>query len=170
MDIDFTYCDKEIDPLEITKSLQDCPILFLDCEGKDMASPGSQRIYLFDVLAIATEGLKPIFDILVSNQIQKVVFDGRMDQSALYHEYGVTMQNALDLQLADIKSCPRRGEKRGSKEQLDRLLRYIPCSEIDAHQELYQKVQRLVGLGDAYLDEVRLATKGMSIAPFRVFE
>ncbi|KAJ7778879.1 hypothetical protein B0H14DRAFT_2963064, partial [Mycena olivaceomarginata] len=154
--------DKEIDPLEITKSLQDCPILFLDCEGKDMASPGSQRIYLFDVLAIATEGLKPIFDILVSNQIQKVVFDGRMDQSALYHEYGVTMQNALDLQLADIKSCPRRGEKRGSKEQLDRLLH--------AHQELYQKVQRLVGLGDAYLDEVRLATKGMSIAPFRVFE
>ncbi|KAJ7098314.1 ribonuclease H-like domain-containing protein [Mycena epipterygia] len=179
MDIDFTYCDKEIDLLEITKSLQDCPILFLDCEGEDMgvqsghlwlislgtASPGSQRIYLFDVLAIGTEGLKAVFDILASNQIQKVVFDGRMDQSALYHEYGVTMQNVLDLQLADIKSRPQRGEKRGSKEQLDRLLRYIPRSEIDANRELYQKVQRLVGLGDAFrehkvkVDEVRLATK-----------
>jgi hypothetical protein len=47
---------------------------------------------------------------------------------------------------------------------------------VDANRELYQKVQRLVGLGDAVqehkvkVDEVRLATKGMSIAPFRVFE
>ncbi|KAJ7905623.1 ribonuclease H-like domain-containing protein [Mycena olivaceomarginata] len=179
MDIDFTYCDKEIDILEATKSLQACPIVFLDCEGEDMgvqsghlwlislgtASPGSQRIYLFDVLAIGTEGLKPIFDILASNRIQKVVFDGRMDQSALYHEYGVTMQNVLDLQLADVKSRPRRGEKRGSKEQLDRLLRYIPRSEIDANRALYQKVQRLVGLGEAVrehkvrVNEVALATK-----------
>jgi exonuclease 3'-5' domain-containing protein 1 len=190
MDIDFTYCDKEIDILEATKSLQACPIVFLDCEGEDMgvqsghlwlislgtASPGSQRIYLFDVLAIGTEGLKPIFDILASNRIQKVVFDGRMDQSALYHEYGVTMQNVLDLQLADVKSRPRRGEKRGSKEQLDRLLRYIPRSEIDTNRALYQKVQRLVGLGEAVrehkvrVNEVALATKGRSIAPFRVFE
>ncbi|KAJ6561971.1 ribonuclease H-like domain-containing protein [Mycena capillaripes] len=179
MDIDFTYCDKEIDLPEATKSLQDCPILFFDCEGEDLgvqsgqlwlislgtSSPGSQRIYLFDVLAIGTEGLKPIFDILASNRIQKVLFDGRMDQSALYHECGVTMQNVLDLQLADIKSRPRRGEKRGSKEQLDRLLRYIPRSEIDAHRELYQKVQRLAGLGEAVrehkvkVDELSLATK-----------
>lgn len=190
MDIDFTYCDKEIDLLEATKSLQDSSILFFDCEGEDMgaqsghlwlislgtASPGSQRIYLFDVLAIGTEGLKPIFDILASKKIQKVVFDGRMDQSALYHEYGVTMQNVVDLQLADIKSRPRRGEKRGSKEQLDRLLRYIPRYEMDAHRGLYQKVQRLAGLGQAVrehkvkVDEGSLVTKGMFIAPFRVFE
>ncbi|KAJ7258418.1 ribonuclease H-like domain-containing protein [Mycena haematopus] len=179
MDVDFTYCDKEIVVLEATKSLQDCPLLFFDCEGENMgvqsghlwlislgtASPGSQRIYLFDVLAIGTEGLKPIFDLLASNQIQKVVFDGRMDQSALYHEYGVTMQNVLDLQLADIKSRPRRGEKRGSKGQLDRLLRYVPRAEIDAHMKLYGKVQRLVGLGEAIrehkveMDEAMLATK-----------
>ena len=51
-----------------------------------------------------------MFDILSSNSVTKVVFDGRMDFSALYHEQNVEVQNVLDLQLVDIDSRVIRGE------------------------------------------------------------
>ncbi|KAJ6511841.1 hypothetical protein DFH09DRAFT_886351, partial [Mycena vulgaris] len=132
---DFIFCDNASDLPAIVESLQGSPTLFLDCEGSKLGlrtgrlslislgipevAPQQQRVYLINALALGTLGLRPIFD----TQIQKVVFDGRMDQNALFYEHHVAMQNVMDLQLADIKSRRRRGEE--STEQIGRLSPYF---------------------------------------------
>ncbi|KAJ7916506.1 ribonuclease H-like domain-containing protein [Mycena leptocephala] len=164
MEADFVLCDKESELSAVTDALRESSTLILDCEGTNLGvkksgrltlislgtqAPNQEQAYLIDVLAIGKDGLKPIFDILESNKVRKVVFDGRMDQSALFHEYGVTMQNVVDLQLADIKSRHLRGEEEGSAEQMDRLSPYLQRSEVRANMQLYTKVQRLAGLRKA---------------------
>jgi exonuclease 3'-5' domain-containing protein 1 len=106
--------------------------IILDCEGRTLGAAGGKlsllnlgvsqedddgdehlSIFVIDVLAFQKNKavhLAPIFDILKSEDIFKVVFDGRMDSSELLHGHGVKLNNVLGLQLADVLSREKRGE------------------------------------------------------------
>ncbi|KAJ7130261.1 ribonuclease H-like domain-containing protein [Mycena epipterygia] len=176
---DFTLCDKASDLAEVTKSLQGASTLFLDCEGQNLGSKGGTlslislgipapkkaRIYLIDTIALGTLALRPIFNILESSDVQKVLFDARMDQSVLFHDHGgVKMQNVLDLQLADVRSRVVRGEEAESVEQLMRLCPYLPRNEVHSNPSLYGTVHKLAGLDKAIKEhEVDVTSKELEV-------
>lgn len=118
------------------------PTIFVDCEGVNLGvhggtlsilslgviprdSPQRLNIYLIDVSCLSRVLLSPIFDLLASPKVTKVLWDGRMDYSALYHGFGVRMRNVIDLQVVDILSR----ESRDTPEQhLQRFSGYIRAS------------------------------------------
>ncbi|CAG8616226.1 5007_t:CDS:2, partial [Acaulospora colombiana] len=168
----FCLCDT-FDLLQAAiHTLSAAPTVYFDCEGYEL---GQQRgslaiislgalttdqekeelsVFLIDVLAFRNKGevkhLDPIFKILQSDAIVKVVFDGRMDASELYHGYNVTLQRVVDLQIADIVSRSRRGES--TVKQLERLRGSLPRREIEDNGSLLGKVQKLNGLVPALLE------------------
>ncbi|KAJ4485352.1 hypothetical protein J3R30DRAFT_1345120 [Lentinula aciculospora] len=124
----WSLCDTE-ESLEdaLSTTLSGCKLLALDCEGDNLGRPGgtlsiicirellpssssssssssdSSTTLLIDVLAFTrdSESPKRFFSAIVeSGSVQKIVFDGRMDFCAFFYEYGVRMQNAIDIQLA----------------------------------------------------------------------
>jgi exonuclease 3'-5' domain-containing protein 1 len=107
-------------------------------------TPKTSPTYLIDTIRLTREALRPLFDSIESSTLTKIVFDGRMDFSELYHGYGLTMCGALDLQLADILSRRRHGEDRD--DQLCRLSLYIHARSISGQSNCYFSVQKLCGL------------------------
>jgi exonuclease 3'-5' domain-containing protein 1 len=137
--------------------------IILDCEGRNLGDAGGilsllnlgvvheddegdehLSIFLVDVLSFQGEKahyLTPIFDMLKSDDVFKIVFDGRMDFSELFHGHGVELRNVLDLQLVDILSREKRGE--GLSQQLQRLTVFLPRQEIARNRPLYLGIQKL---------------------------
>ena len=155
---DYTYCDSDASLREALTALRASSTLFLDCEGLDLGTKGgslslisfrtttpiSAHTFVIDIVVLSETSLRPLFDLLESTDVTKVVFDGRMDFSALYHEYGVAMQGVVDLQLVDVRSRQQRGED--EDDQLARLSPYLLRSEIFSNRTHYLQVQKLAGL------------------------
>ncbi len=150
-------CDTSSKCEEALPVLQSSPILILDCEGQDLGVVGGSlsiitlrtttsnpQTYLIDVKSLSTVTLNEVFDLLSSVKVQKIVFDGRADFSAFYHEYGVELYNVLDMQLVDIKSREARGEN--SEEQLKRLCGAFAPREVWKNRDLYEQVHKLSSL------------------------
>ncbi|XP_052675244.1 uncharacterized protein LOC128156943 isoform X2 [Crassostrea angulata] len=87
-------------------------VLAVDCEGIALGVEGpmtllqictySGDVYLFDVQEnreLFSEGHLKI--VLESNEILKVIHACSYDSAALYHQFGVTLQNVFDTQVAD---------------------------------------------------------------------
>ncbi|KAF7305841.1 3'-5' exonuclease domain-containing protein [Mycena chlorophos] len=140
--------------------------LFFNCEGVDLGTKGGSLTvmsfgtpqspddaHIVHVPPIGATALRPIFDLLESETIQKVVFDGRMSQCALFYGFdGVKLRNVVDLQIADVKAR-RETEPLGSKEQLERLVPYLPYKEVMGDQAImYQHVHKLAGLVQAFVE------------------
>jgi exonuclease 3'-5' domain-containing protein 1 len=143
--------------------------IILDCEGHSLGGAGGKlsllnlgvsheedggdehlSIFVIDVLAFQGDKSKhliPIFDILESVDVFKIVFDGRMDSSELLHGHGIKLNNVLDLQLADISSREKRGE--GIDRQLRRLAGFLPKYELARNPTMYSSVQKLNGMASA---------------------
>ena len=102
------------------------------------------HVFLIDTLALDSETIRPVFDLLRSDEHTKVIFDGRKDWSELYHRYSVRLTRVLDLQLADIESRAKRGE--GLQEQLNRLSPFCPRNEVQSQPKLFRMIHRLNGL------------------------
>ncbi|KAJ7153872.1 ribonuclease H-like domain-containing protein [Mycena crocata] len=155
--LDFTLCTKRRHLAAAVEALRNASTIFLDCEGTQLGCQGGRlslislgvltphglQVYLIDAHTLGQRALRPIFDLLKDNTIVKVVFDGRMDQSALFYGYGgILMENIVDLQLVELKS---RVEK--NKQHLMRLSPYVPRKEVRGNKHLYSVVQKLSGLG-----------------------
>lgn len=125
-------CDGRDSFVSAVATLSSSRTLYFDCEGVHLGtvggtlstitirsapssnnSPQSDRIvnaqtFIFDMISLAQQqqpfSLKPLFALLTSPKILKVVWDGRMDSSALHHYFKVDLRNVLDLQLADVRS------------------------------------------------------------------
>ncbi|KAL0955084.1 hypothetical protein HGRIS_004001 [Hohenbuehelia grisea] len=136
-----TFCNNTALLSDALADLKDSTQVLFDCEGHDL---GMRNPHLHDVLSLDDTALRPIFDILESSAVTKVVFDGRMDYSALYHEFHVEMKNVLDMQLADVKSRTVRGE--GEQQQLQRLCPYLHKREVYGQRASYLHVHCLNGL------------------------
>jgi exonuclease 3'-5' domain-containing protein 1 len=133
-------------------------VLVLDCEGKTLGIEGGilslislralepeiSRTYLIDTVSLTKDQLNPIFDIIQSSSVTKIMYDGRKDFSELYHGCSVHLRGVLDLQLADVDSRRQRGENQWK--QISRLLSFLPGREIYRKQYLYTAVHKLSGL------------------------
>ncbi|KAJ7576698.1 ribonuclease H-like domain-containing protein, partial [Mycena floridula] len=149
----FTLCDTEAAAQAAIAIISSCDMIALDCEAQNLGTRGGRlslinirtmsslnsSTFMFDVLRLEKSILRPLFDILESESIIKVMFDCRMDFSALYHEEAVTLRNVLDMQVADIAS--RQGESLGR--QIERLGSFYPYG---VNTAFYKDVHALSGL------------------------
>lgn len=83
----------------------------VDIEGVDLCRHGrisliqvathSNDVFLFDITKLGPEAFERggLRELLHSTWVRKVVFDGRADNDALHHLFGVVMDNAYDLQV-----------------------------------------------------------------------
>lgn len=158
--------------------LQGCSALILDCEGLRLGecggslslitlrttAPSPIRTYIIDVVRLPRSALQPVFDILSSPDIVKVLFDGRMDYSTLYHDHGVELKNVLDIQLADVASRQKRGQ--GQARQFRRLQKYLRYVNFNLNREMYQDMHKLSGLGECVEEHIanRRVAKGFGVS------
>ncbi|KAJ7839927.1 hypothetical protein B0H13DRAFT_2416958 [Mycena leptocephala] len=140
------------------------PALAITCQGYGLGHEGGSpcilsfatierpsQVFHFDLITVDRATLQPLFDILRSPSVTKAVFDGRLIASALLHDCGVELVNALDMQLADVTSRTLSGES--AEKQLGRLSdvdhnvifsqEIIPRSIVHAHPEWYHSLSRL---------------------------
>ncbi|KAJ7718363.1 ribonuclease H-like domain-containing protein [Mycena maculata] len=157
----FSLCADSASLTTALNQLRLSPILFIDCEGQNLGVAGGslsllslrtssspRTTYIFDVLAFSASDIRPLFDLLELPTVQKVCFDGRMDNSAMLHNHSTAMANVLDLQLADVASRAMRSE--GMEKQLARLSGspYLPAAEIVSHRAQYTRLHKLISLGN----------------------
>lgn len=76
----------------------------------------------------------------------KVMWDGRMDYSALHHEHHVDLNGVLDLQLVDLRSRAMRNE--GKEGRLKRLRGCVASRflEDEKTKKKYAMLTKLSGL------------------------
>jgi hypothetical protein len=151
------FCDTAAKCQTAASALETSLVLVLDCEGHNLGTSSGKlslillrdatadsQTYIIDALRLPLTSLRPILDLLRSPNIRKIVFDGRMDFSMLYHELGIELHNVLDLQLVDIMSRFTRGE--GMERQGRRLRSWLKTNELRTQPQLYFQVHRLNGL------------------------
>lgn len=154
-------CDSVTSIAVAVSALSSSPTIILDCEGLNLGARGGTlsiiilrtttttspaRTFLLDVLQLSQSQLQPVYALLSSPFITKLVFDGRMDYSALYHECGIELRNVLDLQLADVVSRGLRGEGEGRR--MERLGSFLGRWEVEGKKERYGGVHKLNGMKD----------------------
>ena len=157
MDPQPVLCDTDTVLNGVLPALQACSTLILDCEGVNLGvrggslslitlrtvRPSFAQTYLIDIVRLSPAALAPVFALLRSSSVLKIVFDGRMDFSALYHGHGVEIQGVLDLQLVDVASRCESPEA-----HLKRLGNYLKRGEINANKQMYVDVHKLSGLAE----------------------
>lgn len=155
---DYILCADDQSLADAIRALSVSSYMALDCEGRDLGEKGGAlslislrtlapepaHTYIIDVVSLGNDKLRPVFDIIGSSSQTKIVFDGRMDFSELYHGHNVSIEGALDLQLADVHSRQQRGEDEGA--QLRRLSPFLHRGEINGQRSSYRAVQRLNSL------------------------
>ncbi|KAJ6537763.1 hypothetical protein B0H19DRAFT_1078891 [Mycena capillaripes] len=165
-----SICDSAASVAAALPILRAQSALAITCQGYDLGYKGGSpcilsfatierpsQVFHFDLITLDCAALQPLFDILRSPSVTKAVFDGRLIASALLHDCGVELVNALDMQLADVTSRTLRGEC--AERQLSRLSdvdkatysRIIPRSIVHAHPEWYQSL--------LHLNEAEVCTK-----------
>lgn len=140
------FCETSESIEAAVTALSQAPYLFLDCEGRDLGTtdgklsilslgtPHAKEVFLVDFLKLSSDDLQPLLTLLGGDKVRKVVWDGRMDFSELFHAYGTAIDvNVLDLQVVDIKSrLMRRQSEYMRKRRLSR--RDFPLSEVEKLQ------------------------------------
>lgn len=154
-------CDDALSVSSAAEALRSASHIAFDCEGRTLgeqrgclsvislgAIPSVQgqkaQVFLIDVMSVDTVALGPIFDILRSRTHVKIVFDGRMDWSELYHRHGIQLSHVLDLQLADVESRKKKGEDLSA--QLRRLGSFCNRFDMQSRSDCYTAIHRLNGL------------------------
>ncbi|EIM90489.1 uncharacterized protein STEHIDRAFT_50846 [Stereum hirsutum FP-91666 SS1] len=171
-------CDDRASFNSAVAALSSSRTLYFDCEGvklgtaggtlslitiRSAPSPSNSRqsdgdrngqTFIFDItsltLARQPVSLKPLFALLTSPKVLKVVWDGRMDSSALHHYFRVNLRNVLDLQLVDIHSRELRGET--IQEHVKRFIGGVDPRTLSNENraiQTYALVHRLSGLSQA---------------------
>ncbi|KAJ3967574.1 ribonuclease H-like domain-containing protein [Lentinula raphanica] len=170
MDIQFVLCDDPMSFYTALHVLQSSSAIVLDCEGLNLGTLNGQlsllslrplfpspstpsQNYIFDFLSLPSTLLPPLFTLLSSPSILKIVFDGRMDFSALYHGYRVELVNVLDLQLVDVASRFMRGESADCRgKHRKRLGGCFGYGVVGRERAVFEKVHVLNGLGQCLVE------------------
>ncbi|KAL4252209.1 Ribonuclease H superfamily protein [Abortiporus biennis] len=132
--VQYTLCDSPSTFDYAMQILWRAPFLILDCEGNSLGraggslslicvgSPLAENIFIFDALSpsLTRSDFEPLWQLFRNPRIIKVVWDGRMDFLEIWSTYGVGLEGALDLQVAEVVSrVTMRGE--GELHRLERL-------------------------------------------------
>ncbi|GAW01746.1 3 -5 exonuclease and kh-i domain-containing protein [Lentinula edodes] len=172
--IEFILCDTEASFSSAVSLLEPSSSLIIDCEGLDLGvnggalslvcirsmAPQISQNFLFDFVALSALrcSLQPLFSLLTSPTILKILYDGRMDFSALYHGYNMELVNVIDLELVDIKSRFTRGETpEKHKQRLMRCFSYKQVNNVRSAYK-YKDVHVFQGLGSCLIEHGCKAT------------
>jgi exonuclease 3'-5' domain-containing protein 1 len=109
----------------VSRLLEDEAQVAVDCEGRDLCRNGTLDLlqlsngsstWLVDVATLGDAAFEAgrLRELLESETVLKVVFDGRADADALYHLYQTRLCNAYDLQVA---SCRRQDHIQGRRDR-----------------------------------------------------
>jgi 3'-5' exonuclease len=107
------YCDDDKTFSELVRNLESIddepnPMILIDFHGKGLGSKDGNlsllqiglpsKTYVVDAITLTAEipRLRPF---LQDRNIRKIVWDGRLGYSELWHRYGIRLENVLDLQL-----------------------------------------------------------------------
>ncbi|KAL3858966.1 hypothetical protein ACJMK2_009211 [Sinanodonta woodiana] len=123
----------------VVSALQQEKYIAMDCEGVHLSSTGPLTlmqigttkgiVYLFDVMKNEKEQDKSFFkdtgldDILTSSQIVKVVHSCSNDSAALFHQFGIKLENVFDTQVAHLVIEEHKGRKLPYRLKLAELCR-----------------------------------------------
>jgi len=136
--------------------------LVLDCEGKDIGrkegilsllcigTARAERIFIFDTLALtfsnASSFLGPLLNLLKSDRVPKVVWDGRQDFLEILDCYGVGLGGVIDLQVAEVVSRSGvRGES--EKARLGRLATgYLSYRVVKEKKKELGRIHLVIGM------------------------
>ncbi|KAJ4481040.1 ribonuclease H-like domain-containing protein [Lentinula aciculospora] len=175
--IEFILCDTPASFSSAVSFLETSRSLVIDCEGLELGVVGGSlslvsirsnapqadqkdQNFLFDFISLTqcSVHLQPLFNLLTNPKILKILYDGRHDFNALYHQYNVKLSNVIDVQLADIRSRFARGET--SDEHSKRLLRCFSYKQVyrPRYQQKYEDVHVLQGLGSCLEEHACKAT------------
>ncbi len=145
---------------EITnRLLRERKQIAIDFEGIDLDHNGelciipciqledNGRVYLFDIIAMNNEcfsegGLK---ELLESQFVKKVIFDGRHGANILYHKFSVSLNNIYDIQICSVKrqeSLEGRKENKFFVSKAQAFCRYL---EHDFHRNYEMKQAKKEG-------------------------
>ncbi|KAG7444692.1 ribonuclease H-like protein [Guyanagaster necrorhizus] len=154
---EYILCDNAGEVAVAVPVLSSYTHLAVDCEGDQLGCRGGRLslltitpisndapIYIFDLLRLKRKNMRRIFDLLQDDSRVKIFFDGRMDYSALWHEYAVSVAGVIDLQLADLHSRQDRGETESMR--LDRIRAFLPPRMVAESPDEYQMLICLSGL------------------------
>ncbi|KAK0470318.1 ribonuclease H-like domain-containing protein [Desarmillaria tabescens] len=142
--------------------------LVVDCEGDQLGCNGGRLslltispirsasdhvpAYIFDLLRVKKKNMRRVFDLRNASRV-KIFFDGRMDYSALWHEYGVPIVGVIDLQLADLYSRQKRRET--DSKRLERLRAYLPQSMITKNLHECRALTRMSSLASCVQEHLQ---------------
>lgn len=99
------------------------PEIAVDIEGVFLCRSGevciiqvadeTGKVYLFDITILSSTAFEEgrLRELLESTHVAKVVFDGRADNDALSHIYGIAMRNIYDLQILHALKFGTSGDK-----------------------------------------------------------
>jgi len=156
----YVLCSTPTDVTNAVAVLALSEYLVLDCEGKSIGNNDgilslvcigtarSENIFIFDTLALtyAEPAMAPLLNLLKSDQVRKVVWDGRQDFLEIMDNYGVNLGGVLDLQLAEVTS---RSAVRGENER-KRLLRlssgYLSYKLVKEKKKELNGIHLVIGL------------------------
>jgi len=155
---DPTLCETDASLSDALETISNASHIFLDCEGTELGTRNGSlstitvgvftnaddiKAFVIDAIVLKTS-LQPLFAVLDAETPIKVMWDGRMDSSELYHRCGVTIRSVLDLQLADVVSRQIQGED--EDDQFQRLRGPVKPGELQGSPHCYRQVHRLNGL------------------------
>ncbi|KAI0752944.1 ribonuclease H-like domain-containing protein, partial [Daedaleopsis nitida] len=115
----YTLCTTYDSVAAATATLAKATTLILDCEARDIArttgvlslisiaDAETLNVFLIDALALhdpTHPSLRAFLELLSSEDVIKVMWDGRSDAVELRETYGVTLRGVLDLQLVEVVS------------------------------------------------------------------
>ncbi|PBL04384.1 hypothetical protein ARMGADRAFT_52395 [Armillaria gallica] len=168
-DIGYVLCADTVAVAAAVPVLSSYSHLVVDCEGDQLGCRGGRLslltitsiraasdhvpIYIFDLLRLKRKNMRRVFDLLRDASRVKIVFDGRMDYSALWHEYDVPIVGVIDMQLADLHSRQARGER--ASKRLGRLRAYLPQTMITKKPGECRTLTRLSSLASCVQEHLR---------------
>ncbi|OBZ66440.1 hypothetical protein A0H81_13662 [Grifola frondosa] len=158
----YTYCMTYASAADAMAILSRSAYLILDCEGRTIGCVGgalsilaigtanASEIFLFDVVALADKNhssLAPLLQLLRSEEIPKIVWDGRSDALELLLTYDVVLGGVLDLQLAEVisRAAVRGGGRRRLKWLATSYFRKI-AAEVHANPSMFDDIHTVIGL------------------------
>ncbi|XP_045176853.2 uncharacterized protein LOC123537263 [Mercenaria mercenaria] len=130
---------------EVVRILQQETLLAVDCEGLQLGKDGpltllqigtlNGTVYLFDVMKNDQEQDKSFFKdsgldgLLTSSEIVKVIHSCSEDSAALFHQFGIKLENVFDTQVAHMVIKEHKDRKLPSREKLEEICKMYSTAD-----------------------------------------
>lgn len=163
----YTHCTTA-DAAELSlPTLSKAEYLVVDCEGRDLGTrfgalstisvgtPRPSETFVYDAVLLDCSALMKVMDLLSNPELLKVMWDGRMDFSEIYHTYQKRIENVLDMQLAEVMSRTRQRQMEADRQR--RIKAYLRPSLVFPWKDDYEGIHVVVGMKRC-LDEQGLAS------------